>query len=170
MELVGIDDEVQDHIYKLASSGLCSCLNGQIMVSLMCRGPEPGDESYESHNNEMKTIFESLKRRSKIVSNGLNKIPGFSCQPAAGAMYSFPSVEMPQGAIDAAEREGITPDTFYALHLLERTGVCVVPASGFGQKEGRYGFRTTFLPSEEEMERVVDLMKIHHEEFCEEYH
>ncbi|ETN72278.1 hypothetical protein NECAME_18921, partial [Necator americanus] len=33
-----------------------------------------------------------------------------------------------------------TPDFFYAMQLLEATGVCIVPGSGFGQKEGTYHF------------------------------
>jgi len=32
MELVGIDSEVEDQIYKLASASLCSSLSGQIMT------------------------------------------------------------------------------------------------------------------------------------------
>mmetsp|Transcript_727 Transcript_727/g.945 ORF Transcript_727/g.945 Transcript_727/m.945 type:complete len:529 (-) Transcript_727:129-1715(-) len=169
MELVGFHAEVKDQIYKLASSGLCSGLPGQIMTSLMVRGPAPGEESYESHEQEKTAIFESLKRRSKLVSEGLNSIPGFSCQTAQGAMYCFPSIEIPEGAKKAAAEQGMAPDTFYALSLLENTGICVVPASGFGQEEGRLGFRTTFLPSEGEMERAVGLFKKHHEEFCAKY-
>eukprot|EP00541_Cyclophora_tenuis_P002989 CAMPEP_0116552140 /NCGR_PEP_ID=MMETSP0397-20121206/6327_1 /TAXON_ID=216820 /ORGANISM="Cyclophora tenuis, Strain ECT3854" /LENGTH=511 /DNA_ID=CAMNT_0004077069 /DNA_START=32 /DNA_END=1567 /DNA_ORIENTATION=- len=169
MELVGFDAEVKDQIYKLASSFLCSTLSGQVMTSLMVRGPKPGDESYESHEAEMKSVYESLKRRSKIVSEGLNAIPGFSCQPAQGAMYCFPSVEMPPGALTAAKEKGTTPDTLFAVSLLEKTGICVVPASGFGQEKGRFGFRTTFLPSEEELKRVVGDVKSHYESFCQEY-
>mmetsp|Transcript_8368 Transcript_8368/g.11256 ORF Transcript_8368/g.11256 Transcript_8368/m.11256 type:complete len:412 (+) Transcript_8368:218-1453(+) len=169
MELVGIDPAVKDQIYKLASSGLCSGLPGQIMMSLMVRGPKPGDVSYESHEKEKAAIFASLKRRSKIVSEGLNSIPGFSCQAAQGSMYCFPSVEIPEGAQKAAAEEGVPPDTLYAISLLENTGICVVPASGFGQKPGRFGFRTTFLPSEKEMERAVELFAKHHEEFCAKY-
>jgi len=169
MELVGIDPLVKDHIYKLASAGLCASLNGQVMTSLMCRGPAKGGESYESHQGEINDIYQSLKRRSKIVSEGLNKIPGFSCQPAQGAMYSFPSVELPENAVEAAMEQGVSPDTLYALSLLENTGICVVPASGFHQRPGRFGFRTTFLVSEHEMERCVDLIRSHHEEFCTKY-
>lgn len=169
MEMVGIDSNVKDQIYKLASSSLCSTVSGQIMTSLMARGPKPGDESYESHEAEMAAVYESLKRRSKIVSDGLNDIPGFSCQPCQGAMYSFPSVQLPEGAIQAAKDEGVSPDTLYCISLLEATGICVVPASGFGQEEGRYGFRTTFLPSEDEMARSVKDIKKHHEDFCARY-
>ena len=64
-----------------------------------------------------------------------------------------------------AEENGIAPDTLYSVSLLESTGICVVPASGFGQEKGRFGFRTTFLPAEDEMHRVVDAMRKHHEEF-----
>lgn len=169
MEMVGIDSNVKDQIYKLASSSLCSTVSGQIMTSLMARGPKPGDESYESHKAEMTAVYESLKRRSKIVSDGLNAISGFSCQPCQGAMYSFPSVQLPEGAIQAAKDEGVSPDTLYCISLLEATGICVVPASGFGQEEGRYGFRTTFLPSEGEMARSVEDIKKHHEDFCARY-
>ena len=169
LEMVGIDEEVKDQIYKLASSCLCSTLSGQVMTSLMVRGPKPGDESYESYEAEKKVIYESLKRRSKIVSEGLNSIPGFSCQPAQGAMYCFPSVQMPPGVIKAAEEQGTTPDTLFAVSLLERTGICVVPASGFGQEKGRFGFRTTFLPSEEALEKVVKDVEAHYEHFCKQY-
>ena len=169
MELIGIDKDVKDQIYKLASSGLCSSVSGQVMTSLMVRGPDKGSESYKNHEAEKQAIFESLKRRSEIVSSGLDAIDGFSCQVAAGAMYCFPSIQMPEGALKAAEEQGLSPDTLYSLSLLEKTGICVVPASGFGQEEGRFGFRTTFLPKEEEMKKAVQLIKEHYENFCKEY-
>jgi aspartate/methionine/tyrosine aminotransferase len=169
MELVGIDPNVVDEIYKLASAGLCSTVGGQVMTSLMVRGPNPTDVSYASHEAEKKAIYNSLKRRAQIVSDGLNSIDGFSCQPAEGSMYCFPSVNLPPKAIEEAERQGVSPDTLYAVSLLEKTGICVVPASGFGQKSGRFGFRTTFLPSEEEMERCVRLFRQHYEDFKKQY-
>lgn len=169
MEMVGIDPNVRDQIYKLASSHLCSNVPGQVMTSIMVNGPKEGDASYYMHEKEKKDIFESLKRRAKIVGDGFNKIPGFSCQPVQGAMYCFPSVEMPAGAIEFAKENGVAPDTLYAVSLLESTGICVVPASGFGQEEGRFGFRTTFLPSEEEMVQVVASVRKHHEEFCDKF-
>ncbi|KAL7579986.1 hypothetical protein ACA910_004978 [Epithemia clementina (nom. ined.)] len=169
MELVGIDSNVKDQLYKLVSSFLCSTTNGQIMTSLMVRGPSSGDVSYKSHEAEKQNVWESLKRRSGLVSQGLNQIPGFSCQPATGSMYCFPSVQMPEKVVEKAKATGTSPDTIYAVSLLERTGICVVPASGFGQREGRFGFRTTFLPSEEDMAKAVDMIREHYIEFCQEY-
>lgn len=54
----------------------------------------------------------------------------------AGAMYSFPQIQLPPKAIEAAKRAGKVPDVFYCLKLLEATGISTVPGSGFGQKEG----------------------------------
>jgi alanine transaminase len=169
MELVGIQPDVQDMIYKLASSFLCSTVSGQIMTSLMVRGPKKGDESYDSHEAEKAAVFDSLKRRANIVSAGLNSIDGFSCRPAQGSMYCFPSVQMPHGALLEAERQKTTPDTLYAVSLLHETGICVVPASGFGQRDGRYGFRTTFLPPEPDMADAVERIARHYKEFCATY-
>jgi alanine transaminase len=169
VELVGFDKKIKEHFYKLASSRLCSNVDGQILMDLMVRGPRPSDESYERHEAEKAEILGELKRKAKLMADGLNAIPGFSCQPAQGSMYCFPRIEMPPKAIQAAKDAKTTPDTLYALSLLESTGICVVPASGFGQKPGRYGFRTTFLPPEAEMKAALKKFRKHHEAFCRKY-
>ncbi len=69
--------------------------------------------------------------------NGLNAIDGMTCNPSEGAMYAFPRVELPPKALNEAAAIEQTPDSMYALSLLEETGICVVPASGFGQKGER---------------------------------
>ncbi len=50
-------------------------------------------------------------------------------------MYLFPTITLPPKAVEAAKKESRTADEFYASRLLDATGVCVVPGSGFGQKE-----------------------------------
>ncbi len=169
MELHNIDKYVHAQLYKLASSGLCSNIPGQIMMSLMVKGPDPGGESYETFAAEEGEIFAGLKRRSKMLVEGLNTAEGITCNPADGAMYAFPRIEIPPRAIEEAEKKGVAPDTLYALSLLEETGICVVPASGFGQKEGRFGFRTTFLPPDDKMTAAVDKMIAHHKMFTAKY-
>lgn len=84
-------------------------------------------------------------------------------------MYAFPRAELPPKAIVEAEEQDLTPDTLYAVSLLEETDICVVPAGGFGQKEGRYGFRTTFLPPEDKIEKAIGEIKRHHELFCQKH-
>ena len=73
------------------------------------------------------------------------------------------SWEVPEGGgprnktpLESAKRE-----------LLEETGICVVPASGFGQRKGRVGFRTTFLHPD--TVKAVDLFARHHEKFMKQY-
>lgn len=167
MELHHVDPYVQSQLYKLASSDLCSGVVGQIMTSLMIRPPAPGDESYEQFQEENRKIYEGLKERSQKLVEGLNNIPGITCVPAEGAMYAFPRVEVPQKALEKAKELGTTADNLYALSLLEETGICVVPASGFGQAKGRVGFRTTFLHPD--TLKAIDLFAKHHEKFVKDY-
>ena len=51
-----------------------------------------------------------------------------------GAMYAFPQVQLPKKFIEEAESKGQVPDAYYCSLLLESTGICVVPGSGFRQK------------------------------------
>ena len=67
------------------------------------------------------------------MADSLDAIPGFSCQPAQGSMYCFPSIELPDKAIADAKRQNLDPDTFYAMSLLEAAGICFVPASEIGR-------------------------------------
>uniref|UniRef100_A0A7S1FNG6 EF-hand domain-containing protein n=1 Tax=Corethron hystrix TaxID=216773 RepID=A0A7S1FNG6_9STRA len=167
MELHHIDPYVQSQLYKLASSELCSGVVGQIMTSLMVRPPSPGEESYDLFQEECSQIFEGLMERSLKLVEGLNNIEGITCVPAEGAMYAFPKVDVPEMVFEVAKEKGTTPDNLYALSLLEETGICVVPASGFGQKKGRVGFRTTFLHPD--TLKAIDLFKSHHEKFVKEF-
>lgn len=167
MELHHIDPYVQSQLYKLASSDLCSSVVGQIMTSLMLRPPQVGDDSYDLFQEENSKIFDGLKERAQKLVQGLNDITGITCVPAEGAMYAFPSIELPQKAFEVAKEKGTTPDNLYALSLLEQTGICVVPASGFGQRVGRVGFRTTFLHPD--TLKAIDLIRKHHESFVKQY-
>jgi len=81
-------------------------------------------------------------------------------------MYLFPTITLPQKAIEKAKQEGRKPDEYYCLRLLDATGVCVVAGSGFGQKEGTLHFRTTFLaPGTEWVGRITKF----HQEFMDEF-
>ena len=55
------------------------------------------------------------------------------------------------------------------MRLLEATGICVVPGSGFGQREGEWHVRTTFLPAAEKVDKVATLMKRFHADFIKKY-
>eukprot|EP00005_Dracoamoeba_jomungandri_P006001 CAMPEP_0174262176 /NCGR_PEP_ID=MMETSP0439-20130205/12818_1 /TAXON_ID=0 /ORGANISM="Stereomyxa ramosa, Strain Chinc5" /LENGTH=471 /DNA_ID=CAMNT_0015346833 /DNA_START=171 /DNA_END=1586 /DNA_ORIENTATION=- len=165
MELCGFDPAVKEQIYKLASLSLCSNVPGQVVIDLMVNPPKKGDPSYEHYHSEWTEIIASLKRRADTLMGALNQMEGVSCNPAEGAMYLFPSIRIPAQACEEAKRRGKKPDTFYCLELLNNTGICVVPGSGFGQKDGTYHFRTTFLPPEDKIEKVAERMSKFHAEF-----
>jgi len=81
-------------------------------------------------------------------------------------MYLFPTITLPKKAVEQAKKEKRQPDEFYAFRLLDATGVCVVPGSGFGQKEGTLHFRTTFLaPGTEWVGRITKF----HADFMKEF-
>ena len=47
-----------------------------------------GDESYELYSKERDGIFTSLGYRAQLLVDGLNALPGISCNPSEGAMYA----------------------------------------------------------------------------------
>jgi aspartate/methionine/tyrosine aminotransferase len=155
--------------YKLSSIGLCPNTIGQIVVSVLCNPPKAGDPSYELFEKERSDEFASLQRRAKLVSEAFNSLPNMSVVPTAAAMYAFPEVHMPPGAVAAAEAAGKKPDVFYCLQLLEEAGICTIPGSGFGQAAGSNHFRTTILPREEVMSGFVDKFKQFHNNFMDTY-
>jgi alanine transaminase len=132
----------------------------------MVNPPKPGSPSYETYNKEYNSIYEGLKKRANALYEAFGKMTGVQCQDPQGAMYLFPTITLPEKAVKAAEEAGKKPDEFYCLRMLDATGICVVPGSGFGQKEGTWHFRTTFLPPGTEW---VGRMTKFHEDFLKEY-
>lgn len=167
MELVGFDAEVEEHIYKLASISLCSVVTGQALIELMVNPPKKGDASYDQFSLEYSKIYSTLKHRATTLYKAFNSVEGVSCQPPQGAMYLFPQITLSEKAVQAAKEAGFDqPDEFYCMKMLEETGICVIPGSGFGQVEGTWHFRTTFLaPSEE----YAVLWKAFHQKFVSTY-
>jgi alanine transaminase len=64
---------------------------------------------------------------------GFNRLEGVTCTKAEGGMFVFPSVRLSEKVIAGAEETNTKPDVFYALRLLESTGIVVVPGSVLGQ-------------------------------------
>lgn len=168
-ECHGIDSDVMDQLYKIASVSLCPNVHGQILVDLMCQPPKPGSPSYEKYSQEVNNIYNSLRRRSHKLEECFNSMEGVTCNPAYGAMYLFPQIRLPAKAIAEAKSEGKAPDNFYCLQMLDATGVCVVPGSGFGQKEGTWHFRSTFLPPEDLFDSFCAKLTKFHKDFMEQY-
>lgn len=169
MELCGFDDAVRLELYKLASISLCANTAGQVMMGLQVNPPRPGDVSFPLYQKERSDILASLKRRALKLNQSFNALEGMSCQPAEGALYAFPQLKLPRKAVAAAAAAGKAPDAFYCLALLDATGIVVVPGSGFGQVEGTYHFRSTILPPERDIDRVISSMAAFHKSFMDTY-
>lgn len=166
-ECTNISEPVLALVYKMMSVGLCPVVSGQIGVDTMVRPPKPGEPSYELWKKETDATHAALASRTRIMAERLNKLPGVSCVNSPGALYLYPQIRLSKKAIEAAKSRGKEPDAFYALELLDRTGICVVPGSGFGQKEGEWHYRLTCLcPGVEE---YVNKLERFHREFVSEY-
>ncbi|KAK5995135.1 Glutamate pyruvate transaminase [Cladobotryum mycophilum] len=165
-ELVNFDSEVEANIYKFVSIMLCAPVIGQCLVELMVNPPKPGQPSYELYNKEYNTIANGLRERAFALHKAFGEMEGVECAEPQGAMYLFPTITLSPKAAEAAAAEGRTPDEFYCMRLLEATGVCVIPGSGFGQKEGTLHLRTTFLAPGTEW--VGSITKFH-KEFMDKY-
>ncbi|KAI7868567.1 pyridoxal phosphate-dependent transferase [Spinellus fusiger] len=168
-ECVNIEESVLEQLYKIASISLCPNLHGQIMVDLMTNPPVEGDVSYAQYTSEIDTIYESLKRRAIQLAFCFNSLEGVTCNAAEGAMYLFPQIKLSPKAVEAAHKANMAPDAFYSMAMLEATGVCVVPGSGFGQKTGTWHFRSTFLPEEHLFDDFCSKIEAFHNGFFTKY-
>ncbi|KAJ3323993.1 hypothetical protein HDV06_000969 [Boothiomyces sp. JEL0866] len=168
-ECVNVDQDIKDLFYKMASVSLCPPAQGQIMLELMVNPPKQGDPSFALFQKEQSDIYESLKRRSQKLQSAFNEMEGVTCNPAFGAMYLFPKINLPEKAVQKAKELKYPPDEYYCLELLENTGVCLVPGSGFGQQPGTYHFRSTFLPPEGLMDTFIANIKEFHAEFINKF-
>ncbi|KAG0677134.1 hypothetical protein C6P40_000981 [Pichia californica] len=166
MELIGFDQSVLSQILKLASISLCPPVIGQALVSLMVNPPHESHPSHGPFRSEKLGIFNALKERSHKLYLAFNKMEGVSCQEPQGAMYCFPQLTLSKKVKAAAADSGMAPDEFYCAKLLENTGVCTVPGSGFGQVPGTWHLRTTFLAPGTEW---IDNWAKFHENFMNEY-
>jgi len=153
----------------MQSVNLCPNVLGQIALGCIVDPPKEGQPSYQQWKDERETIFASLQKRSKIVANALNQLEGVQCNDVEGALYAFPSISLPTKAVEHAKSIGKIPDTFYCLELLAKTGLCVVPGSGFGQVDGTYHFRMTILPSENDLIDVLARLRDFHNEFMQKF-
>ena len=173
MEMRNITDEVRTEFIKLQSISLCANVDGQLATYLMVCPPQKGDESYEMYVKQRDGILNDLKIKAQMLAEGLNNIEGMSVDVPPGALYAFVRLDLPQ----TEDSDKMTPeerlaydskrDSDYCMALLEETGICVVPGSGFGQLPGTLHFRITILPPKEEMEEVVRKIADFHRKYVE---
>ncbi|KAG9330147.1 hypothetical protein JZ751_027168 [Albula glossodonta] len=131
MEVLNLDPDVQAQLIKLLSVRLCPPVLGQAAMDVIVNPPSSSEASHAQFIKEKKAVLGALAEKAKLTEQTLNTVPGINLDP--------PGCKIAQGKL------GMAPDMFYCLRLLEETGICVVPGSGFGQKEGTYHFRYTSI-------------------------
>lgn len=177
VEFRNIPDDVLTEFIKLQSISLCANVPGQIAVYLMVSPPQPGEESHEIYMQERNTILSDLKEKAELLGREINKIEGMSLETPQGAMYAFVKMEIPPDPTVDANTMSLEKkieyeskrDFDYCMALLEETGICIVPGSGFGQMPGTLHFRTTFLPPKGEIEEFVVKLKEFHEQYIKKF-
>uniref|UniRef100_A0A8C1W0G6 Alanine aminotransferase 1 n=1 Tax=Cyprinus carpio TaxID=7962 RepID=A0A8C1W0G6_CYPCA len=169
MEVINMDPEVKAQLVKLLSVRLCPPLAGQAAMDVIVNPPQPEEHTFKQFHQEKSSVLGALAEKAKLTEKILNAVPGIKCNPVQGAMYAFPRIFIPPKAVEEAKALGMQPDMLYCLRLLEETGICVVPGSGFGQKDGTYHFRMTILPSIEKLKVLLGKVRDFHIGFLKEY-
>jgi alanine transaminase len=168
-EVINLDPDVKVQLLKSISAKLCPSVSGQAAMECVVNPPTKGETSYELHEQEKQKVLSDLADKGKQVTERLNAMKGIQCNEVMGAMYAFPQLMLTDAAIKEAQSKGQKPDAFYCFQLLEETGICVVPGSGFGQKEGTYHFRMTILPQKDKLKILLDRLEDFHVRFMEKY-
>ena len=68
----------------------------------------------------------AYRERHNYLVAALDTLPGVRCRPGLGTFYAFADIR------SALESLGLADDVAFSESLLDRTGVAVVPGSGFG--------------------------------------
>jgi len=62
---------------------------------------------------ERTVVLAALAEKARLTQELFNTVPGITCNPVQGAMYTFPRITLPQKAIDKAKV--CSPHTPHAL-------------------------------------------------------
>jgi len=99
----------------------------------------------------------AFKERARVVTEGLNRIPGIKCLQPPGAFYAFPDCREAIRKLHAAGKIAAPTDIAFCEYLMTRPkGVAAVPGSAFGA-EGylRISFATSMDNIKKAVERIA---------------
>jgi aspartate aminotransferase len=101
-------------------------------------------------------MLAAFKERGKVVSDGLNAIPGVRCLPPAGAFYVFPDCRDAIRRLHATGKIASPTDIALCDYLLAQPkAVAAVPGSAFGAD----GYlRISFATSMDNIRKAVERM------------
>ncbi|XP_034036674.1 alanine aminotransferase 2-like [Thalassophryne amazonica] len=144
LEAINMDPAVKTYLKVL--KGLSSPpVLPQLVLELLANPPMPGDPSYETYRQELVSSQTTLSQNAQRACDFLNTLPGMSCRPAMGGIYTFARLQLPCWFIKEAKALGVQADALYCQRLLEQEGVCVGAGSDNGQLESNYYIRFCVL-------------------------
>ncbi|MBV5331931.1 aminotransferase class I/II-fold pyridoxal phosphate-dependent enzyme, partial [bacterium] len=103
-----------------------------------------GIEAVTGPQDMVDVMVAEYQRRRNIIVDGLNAIPGFSCQKPQGAFYAFPNVK----------KTGMNSNDLANL-ILDKAGVALLPGSSFGDYGDGY-LRLSYANSIENIQRGLE--------------
>jgi len=103
-----------------------------------------GLEAVTGPQDMVDVMVAEYQRRRDIIVDGLNAIPGFSCQKPQGAFYAFPNVK----------QTGMNSNDLANL-ILDKAGVALLPGSSFGEYGDGF-LRLSYANSIENIQRGLE--------------
>jgi aminotransferase len=104
-------------------------------------------EALEGPQDYLGYMLDKYAVRRNLIVEGINSIEKLSCIKPKGAFYAFPNIT----------GTGMKSEEF-AVELLKKTGVVVVPGSGFGEA-GEGFIRISYATSEENIKEGLKRIK-----------
>jgi aspartate aminotransferase len=106
-----------------------------------------GLEAVTGPQERVEEMVSEYQRRRDVIVDGLNAIPGFTCQKPQGAFYVFPNIT----------GTGMDSNALANL-ILEQAGVALLPGNSFGAYGEGY-LRLSYANSIENIEKGLERMK-----------
>ena len=106
-----------------------------------------GIKAIEGPHDEVNAMMNEYRCRRDLIVEGLNALPGVTCQLPGGAFYVFPNIT----------GTGMD-DTTFANVMLEEASVALLPGSNFGDA-GRGYVRLCYAADREKIEKGIERMR-----------
>ncbi len=103
-------------------------------------------EALTGPQDSVRAMLREYGRRRRYVVDRLGSIPGIQCSEPGGAFYAYPNVS-------AAFESGVKDIVDFAVQLLEKHQVAVVPGVAFGTTDH---VRLSYAASMEDLEKGLD--------------
>ena len=106
-----------------------------------------GIEALIGPQEQVDLVVAEYQKRRAVIVDGLNALPGVTCQKPQGAFYVFPNIKsLGMSSVDLAN------------YLLDEAGVALLPGSAFGSGGEGY-LRLSYANSIENIQRALSKME-----------